>query len=163
MIQVAENLVEKYKPRFVSFVKLTNKAREDYFMQELMPSLEKKAPKQLDLLLGYLRLQHDQGKDAIQKSFLLRMMKSSPTILQSLVKKEVFEVFEESVDRQSLMEVGESQLPFVLSPDQQQAFIEVKDAFNDDKVVLLHGVTSSGKTEIYIHLLQEELLKLVVS
>lgn len=158
VILIEEELTERYKPRYATFVRMTAMAKDEQYMQELMPSLERKAPKQLDLLLNFIRLQQDDDRESIAQTYLLKKAKSSSSILQSLVKKGVFELLNEAVDRQNFTN-EEVQPPFVLSADQQQAYLEVQGAFEEQKVVLLHGVTSSGKTEIYIHLLQEALLK----
>ena len=158
IILVVEELAERYKPRYATFIRLTEKAKDESFMQDLMAKLEIKASRQLDLLLTMIHLLQESDKDTIAQKVLLKKSNSTTPILQSLVKKGVLEVFDERVDRQ-VFQGGELLPPLILNHGQQQAYLEVNDAFADDKVVLLHGVTSSGKTEIYIHLLQEAISK----
>lgn len=155
IIEVAEEVVDKYKPRIASFVKLTEQALNEDFMQEAMQNMERRSPKQLDLLLFFLRMKQDDHSEMIPRSLLLKRSKSTSAVLQGLVKKGVLEIREQPSDRQSLMEFEEVLPPLNLNEGQLQCMSEIETAFASKKTVLLHGVTSSGKTEMYIHLLQK--------
>jgi primosomal protein N' (replication factor Y) len=154
-VLIEETLNEKYKPKIVSYVRLSSKAQDASWMKEIFDQLEKKSPKQLDLLMAYFHFDSKElEKGAVPKTLLLKKAGASAALLQALVKKEVFEFYDKTVDRLK-NESGNLKEKSLLNPAQQIAFDQINETFTSKDVTLLHGVTSSGKTEIYIHLIEE--------
>lgn len=154
IIVMQEELQQKYKAKYERFVRLSNEYREEEKMRELMDNLSKRAYKQLELLMAFLVLGGSADNDVLA-SELLRKADASSAILLALIEKGVFETYQKRISRlkeyKALTDVGS----IVLTDKQQQAFDEIQKGFEADKPVLLHGVTASGKTEIYIKLIQE--------
>jgi primosomal protein N' (replication factor Y) len=148
---------EKYKPRKETFVKLTS----DFSNSELNPILDKliKAPKQYNLLTSYLSLSgYEQGKKnkPVRKSLLIKETHSSPGIIERLVRKKILSFL--TLETGRLTDAGFPAEPLkVLSKAQSTTLDTINGIFRDKDIALLHGVTSSGKTEIYIHLIEEQL------
>lgn len=111
-----------------------------------------KAPKQLELLLAYLHLYRTQGE--VTKPDLLKKSGASDAQLKGLVEKNILLIERRSVDRLRYLP-RDITIDFELSPAQQKAFEEIGEAFQTRSVCLLHGVTASGKTEIYIRQMEQ--------
>lgn len=158
IIMVREEMEERVKPRFVDRVRLAAAYSSDEALNDLLNSLPKRAARQVDLLMAFLQITRLDGAIDVNKSFLLKKAGANLPVLQALVKKGVLEVFSQRDDR-----VGRYEGPLkplnTLNNWQQQALEGIQDAFNQHKVVLLHGVTSSGKTEVYTYLIEEQLSK----
>ena len=156
-IFVKEELRRTYKPKTETRVRLTEAARNERRLHFFFDELQRRAPKQLDLLMKYIELSGCLGGQAVRevsKSELLKRSGATPAVFAGLVDKGVFEVYHREVGRlatgvQALMPLNE------LNPHQQRACDEIRAAFREKNVCLLHGVTSSGKTELYIHLIDE--------
>ena len=152
-------VVEKYKPREETFVTLAMNYTDEE-MNGLLDSL-KKAPKQADTLLVYLRLsEYVEGSEPVpvMKAFLIKEAGSSADAVRVLEKKGILTSLSLEVGR--LGEFPSRQEPVrVLSEKQLTALNQLKEIFLQKEIALLHGVTSSGKTEIYIHLIEEQLKK----
>lgn len=153
---VKEKLIERYKPRIETFVKLNPEFYSEQNLRELFDELERKAKKQLDLLMSYIHFSHQKGKDfaEVVKSDLLEKSQSGAAAFDALVKKKIFLVERREVGRLS-EEAGDMSGHFELTVHQSAALHKIRDEFETKNVVLLRGVTGSGKTNIYIKLMEE--------
>lgn len=155
--RVKEEIREVYKPRTEAYVKLSSTVTEKN-LQELMTNLEKRAYKQLEVLMAYLHLSdwHIGKLKDVKKSRLLQHTGCSAQVLDQLVKKGVMEIEMKEVSRLggSNDETGAGNK---LADFQQQALNKIEELFKEKEVVLLHGVTSSGKTELYMQLIEQVL------
>ena len=160
-ISVKEKLIETYKPKQDVYVKLTNQAKAKINTSDIFEQLSK-SKKQLELLLIYLRDSKFSTQEEtleIKKKDLLEITKTSTTTFNQLIEKNIFEIYTKEVNRLIKIHSDKIQDFKKLSQAQNKALNEIKTQFEEKDVVLLHGVTSSGKTEIYIHLIQEQLDK----
>ncbi len=153
-IFLEEELLEKYKVKTKKIIVLHEQYLESAMLKALFDALEKK-PKQLDVLQQYLSLKKQQ--DTITSKELINLGLSSSAI-NTLIKNEVFVVDEIIVSRIEKPEVVD-QLIMELSEEQKYAMQEIQESFNKNQPVLLYGITSSGKTMLYIELIKEQISK----
>ena len=152
-----EAFEEKYKPKKESFVILSKK----YTEQELNGILDNlfKAPRQYELLTAYLRMTgYETGADLypLRKTVLLKVASALSSSLASLEQKGILCSFILEVGRLNINAAHKEPLR-ELSKIQSEALQSINKQFKNKDTVLLHGVTSSGKTEIYIHLIEEQM------
>ncbi|MDE5810864.1 MAG: DEAD/DEAH box helicase, partial [Muribaculaceae bacterium] len=155
-IIISEKLVERYRPERKSYVvPLFNS--DNY--RDAFESV-KGARKQEQLLQALLSLSdiHRPGVATreVERDTLLKRADVAPAILSALVKKGLVAIHKKEVNRFKFDGEGSGDLP-ELSEVQQQALSELYAQFRDKSTVLLHGVTASGKTEIYSHLIEQQL------
>jgi len=152
VIHISEEVSERYKPRKRTFITLNPIYHNQDNLKELFVILEKRAPKQADAVLAHIKLSRHQK--AISKNELVEESGAGAASINSLIEKEIFIAEDKNVSR--LYEEDEDAYSnFELSEAQQQTFKTIKEQFEQKDVVLLHGVTSSGKTQIYIRLIEE--------
>lgn len=146
-----EEISEQYKPKLVRYIRLQEEFLQQEQLAELLEVLSK-AKKQRELVLHYFQLQARE-KAPISVKKLIETSGSSAAIVKSLVDKTIFEEYYIAQDRVTFDKEEDSQ--FTLSEAQQAAFDSIQENFKTFDVNLLHGVTASGKTEIYIKLLEQ--------
>ncbi len=151
VVILEEELKESYKPKMVPFISL-NAAYYDIEKQKDLFEMLEKAPKQLNILLAYLSIAKNK-KSVSQKSVLQKSGSTSAT-LNALIKKGVFNKSQQAIDR-IIENYQEEQISYELSLEQKNAFNQVKEIHQNKNVVLLHGITSSGKTQIYIEYINQ--------
>ncbi len=156
VIIISEDLKEKYKPKTIEVVLLKPSLKKsEQKLKAVFDDLQK-APQQLKLLMTYLHLEQQGHTIPIPKEILLKEADVSSSIYKQLVNKGILTSEKTRIDRvKSFDEQADNHID--LSEAQQEALNEIKDCFKNKSVTLLHGVTSSGKTQIYINLIQEAL------
>lgn len=161
LVALDENLKISWQPKTITLLKLHDNLVHDEVLGELLNKLERRAPKQLEVLMAYLELSgylRDKTIQPVNKSLIGKRKSISPAAIKALTDKEVFIAEEQEVSRLS-HEESDTIKKVVLSEHQQNALTEIKSSFKQKDITLLHGVTSSGKTEIYIHLIEQQIKK----
>ncbi len=153
-----EEVKEKFKPKTEKRIRLTEDFNSGKALEKIFEELVKK-PKQEAIILKYLQdvpvLQDSQVNSAGISRKALLSDELSESSLNTLVKNNIFEEFEIIVSR--FEEVEEFKGEIILSEDQKHAQQEIIQSFETHAAVLLHGITGSGKTEIYIDLIRKAL------
>ncbi len=161
VVLVEEELKEKYKPKIENYIRLTEKYNDEKELQLLFDKLEKRAFKQLEVLMTYISLSGfgKAEKKEVKNSALTHTVNSSVSAILALIKKGVFESYKKQTSR--LIDYIATQEPddIIFSDYQNIALDEIHNSFEENDVALFHGVTSSGKTEVYIKLIDEALKK----
>ena len=152
IVEVEETVYEQYTPKLKRYVKLSAKYTSEENLRELLESLNR-APKQRDVLMTLFMLT-SKTKKPINFTALQKESSASATTIKSLVDKGILEEYYIQHDRVEFLGDASSDIK-ILNDSQTKAYNEIKTSFADNEVVLLHGVTSSGKTEIYVRLIQE--------
>ena len=156
-IRVKEELKRNYKPKTEVRVRLQEGMRDDAVLQKQFDLLAR-APKQLALLMKYIELSGwmQEGKllKEVSKKTLLETSGASISILNGLIDKHIFETYNYEIGR---LTAGKTETVLLnpLNEIQQRAFHSIMSSFHQKNICLLHGVTASGKTEVYIHLIEE--------
>jgi primosomal protein N' (replication factor Y) len=160
LVFTEEKLVEKYQALTESYVFLSDELKKDEdALRKVFDELNRKAFKQLQALMALITLAGGTGPEMreVRKKDLLRIREASIHALSALVKKKIVEVRDVEVSRIGLGKATASVADILLSDHQLKALGQVKKGFSEKEIVLLHGITSSGKTEIYIKLIEEAL------
>ncbi|MFZ1313799.1 MAG: primosomal protein N', partial [Chitinophagaceae bacterium] len=148
---VWEALKQTYAPKKETYVLLNPAYDNEDKLSDLLNNWTK-APKQMELLLSYLHLLKTEGE--VVKSSLLKKSGASDAQLKGLVEKNILRTEKKNIDRIQYLPKNVT-IDFELSEVQHKAFEQVKEQLQSKAVCLLHGVTSSGKTNIYIKLIEE--------
>jgi primosomal protein N' (replication factor Y) len=155
-ITVEEEVYEKYKPKLVRYVKLHPNFTSETALQKLLNDLSR-APKQHQVILTLFSVSAST-KRPVKVTDLSKKSDASVSIIKSLIDKGILEEYFIQTDRVQYSG-DDNEDSKNLNEYQRTALTEIKDSFKEHSVVLLHGVTSSGKTEVYVKLIEDALNK----
>ncbi len=160
VITINESIESIYKPKTETYIGLHSSVKTEDDINTLFEEL-KRAQAQQKLLLAFLSLTTPKQpvfSTKILKKELIEKAQVSPSVLNAMIQKEIFQEDFQQVSRLDDTK-SEIQSEYEFSASQQIAFDQIKENFTSKQVTLLHGITSSGKTEIYIRLIAEEIAK----
>jgi len=156
IIYLQEEITQNYKPKLIRFVRISQEYNSENGLKKLLEIL-KNAEKQRMVILKYFQLKATTKKPVSVKE-LSDSSIVSVAVIKSLIDKKILEEYFLQTDRTDFTEENIQQ-KIVLSQPQNKAFEQIKDSFQSKNVCLLFGVTSSGKTEVYIELIREYIQK----
>ncbi|MFK8297944.1 primosomal protein N' [Capnocytophaga cynodegmi] len=152
-IKISEKIFEKYVPKLVKYIRLSSEYQSDEGIKKAFDILSK-ATKQKQLIVAYFNCINKE-KGALKAEKLLSQANVSASVLKSVVEKGIFEEYFIQKDRINF--TGDLYEKKILSDAQQESFLEIQNQFEEKEIVLFQGVTASGKTEIYIELIDQVL------
>ena len=154
VLQLQEEIYEKYQPKLVRYVKLQERYTSEEHLKELLEELNR-AKKQREVVLSLFSMQASAQRP-IKVSELKEYSGASAAVIKTLIDKQILDQYHIKTDRVQFDGDVDAK-DKALNDAQQQAINHIKSDFEEKSVVLLHGVTSSGKTEIYVKLIEEQL------
>ena len=146
----SEIIDDNYSAATTQYIQLSPAYLAKEAQEQLLGEL-KRAKKQEQLVRDFLRLAQNYQ---VERRILLEQSGVSGAILRTLIDKGIFLEEERPISRLRQY-TGETQQPHFLDGQQSRAMAEIRESWQEKNVTLLHGVTSSGKTEVYIHLIEE--------
>jgi primosomal protein N' (replication factor Y) len=153
-IELKQQIKEKYKPKLVKFIKLTSQKKSKKSIKDVLNEI-KKYPKQKEILMTIVKI--DKNKNTwIKLTEIKNHLSFSTSSLKSLERKKIIEIKIFKEDR-NIEQNFETKKKIVLSQSQSKAVKKINSEFKKKDVVLLEGVTSSGKTEIYLNIIENYL------
>lgn len=152
IITLEEEIQEVYKPKLTRYIRLHPHYQSEENLITLLDTFNKNAGKQKELVLQYFQLQAQERKPISVKQ-LIETANISVAVIKALVDKGVFETYYIQEDRVNFAQ-NQQENQLALSEAQQKAHDAIVNTFIGKDVCLLHGVTSSGKTEIYTKLIE---------
>jgi primosomal protein N' (replication factor Y) (superfamily II helicase) len=150
---VWEALKHTYAPKKQVYILLNPEYKDEDKLAGLLNEWSR-APKQMELLLAWLHLSKTQEQGEVTRAELLKKSGASDAQLKGLIEKKILRTEQRNIDRLQYLPQNIN-IDFELTPAQQAAFENINLSFKEKPVCLLHGVTSSGKTQVYIRQIEQ--------
>ena len=147
-----EEIYDKYKPKYVRYVKLSSQYTSEAALNALLDDLNKNATKQKEVILNLFSISA-KTKKPVKVSDLIEVSKTKSSTIKTLIDKNILEDYHIQTDRIQY-EGEDNEDTKQLNQYQTEALQQINTNFESQNVVLLHGVTSSGKTEVYVKLIE---------
>ena len=154
LIYIKESSRDKYKARTETFIYWADAYKENETAQELAFELCKRSDRQQRALLYFL--EHCDEEHKLSRRSISQLPGLDSTVVKALVKKGIWELKDLILSRLNTVALKTIEAP-ALSKDQNRAYAEIKKCFESKNTCLLHGVTGSGKTQLYIELIKEHI------
>jgi len=152
VVIVKEQIYEQYRPKLIKYIRIKEEWRSNEKLSVLLERLTR-SKKQREVVLTFFQL--SASKNAIKASQLQEDSNCSSSVIKSLIDKDIFEYYFIQTDRINFS--GKSSSLKELTVHQEEAYKAIKTSFNTHRTTLIKGITSSGKTEIYVKLIKEAL------
>ena len=161
LIVSEEEWKERYKPKTERTLQLPNELREESDLSDALDALDRRAPKQSRVLTAFLQLLEEHGLDrtgTLREKEVLERADADTAAIGRMASKGLWVRGEQNVESESTGPHADQTKPLpALSPTQTRAYKELQTSREGNRMALLHGVTGSGKTEVYIHLIADAL------
>lgn len=156
ILSIDKQVKRNYKPKLLKYIRIAEEYESADGLKELIENLGR-AEKQKEAVLTYFKLKAGTKKPLLKKA-ILDEINGSSSVIKSLVDKNIFEEYTIQHSRIEKKEADKNK-NLILSPAQKSAYRQIKENFKNIETVLFKGITSSGKTEIYLKLIEEVLSK----
>jgi primosomal protein N' (replication factor Y) len=153
LVYLHEEMREKYRPRTEWFVRWAEAYRAPGAAREAFERIDQRAGRQLEALMAFVTL--SRGAEEVPLRRVCETAEVDSAVVKKLGEKGILEVYKKEVSRLGLDELPVEGAASALSDGQVEALRQLRASFSEKTTVLLHGVTGSGKTQLYLDLMEE--------